>query len=94
MKTPEDILEENGYSIDELEESKTMLFRNPDFTSAIIVVDNDNRVIYDYYKMLEFLINEEGMSEEEAADFISYDTLRALSYMPGNKPIVMFSFID
>ena len=36
MKTPEEILEENGYSIEELEESETILFRNPDFSTAIV----------------------------------------------------------
>ena len=94
MKTPEDILEENGYSIDELEESETMLFRNPDFSGAIVGIDNDNRVIYDYNKMIEFLVETEDMDYDEAADYICYDTLRALNYIPGNKPIVMFSFMD
>lgn len=70
MRTPEEILEENGYSIDELEESETMLFRNPDFSTAIIGIDNDNRVIYDYNKMIEFLVETEDMDYEEAADFI------------------------
>ena len=31
------------------------------------------------------------MTEEEAADFIGYNTLRAMPYMP-NSPIVVFDY--
>ena len=48
LKTPEEILEDNGYSIEDLEESETMLFRDPDFSTAIIGVDHYNRVVYDW----------------------------------------------
>lgn len=50
MKTPEEILEDNGYNIDDLEAEETILFRNPDFSTAIIGVDDNNRVVYDYEK--------------------------------------------
>lgn len=94
LKTPEDILEENGYSIEELEEAETILFRNPDFSTAIIGMTHDDRVVYDYYKMLEHLTKYEEMTYEDAADFVSYDTMRALSYMPGNTPVIIFPFVD
>lgn len=94
LKTPEDILEDNGYSIEELEEEETILFRNPDYTHAIIGMTHDNRVVYDYYKMLEYLVRYEDMTYEDASDFISYDTMRALSYMPGNTPVIIFPFDD
>ena len=34
-------------------------------------------------------MNEDGMSEEEAADFISYNTIRSLPYYPGS-PIIVY----
>ena len=94
MRTPEEILEDNGYSIEDLEAEETILFRDPDFSSAIIGVDTNNRVVYDYEKMLEHLVKYEEMTYEEAADYVCYNTLRALDYIPGNKPIVMFPLID
>lgn len=94
LKTPEEILEDNGYSIEDLEESETMFFRDPDFSTAIVGVDCNNRVVYDYEKMLDYLVVYENMTYEDAADFISYDTLRALAYWSGNKPVVMFPLIN
>ena len=44
--------------------------------------------------MLVFLVQNEYMDYEEAADFVSYNTIRALSYMDGNTPIIMYPFID
>lgn len=93
MKLPEEILEENGYSIDNLQETETILFRSPDYASAIVGVSEDNRIVYDYEKMLEYLIKNEEMNYEEAADYISYNTIRNLSYISGNKPIIMYPLL-
>ena len=45
-------------------------------------------------KMLKYLVEYEDMSYEEAADYVCYNTLRALPYIHGNKPIVMYPLID
>ena len=94
MKTPEEILEDNGYSIEDLKNEGTILFRNPDFRFAMIGMSDDYRVVYDYEKMLEFLVETEDMSYEDAADFVSYDTIKSLNYKSGNKPIVMYPLIN
>lgn len=94
MQTPEEILEDNGYSIEELQEEGTILFRNPDYSSAICGISYDSEVIYDYYKMIDYLMDTENMSYEDAADFVSYDTIRSLSYRSCKKPIIMFPLID
>lgn len=67
-----------------------VVFENPDYDSAIIGVSHDDRVIYDYDKMIEHLMSNQGMTIDEASDFISYDTIRSLSYCYDNTPIVMF----
>ena len=67
-----------------------IVFENPNYDEAIIGVSHDDRVIYDYDKMLAYLTDKENMSVEEAADFISYDTIRSLSYRGPEAPIVMF----
>ena len=93
MTTPEQILEDNGYYIKDLQEEGTLLFRNPDYHTSIIGMSDDYRVIYDYYKMVEYLIEYENMTEEDAVDFVEYDTIRSLNYMNGKKPIILMSFM-
>jgi hypothetical protein len=68
----------------------SIVFENPDYDDAIIGVSHDDRVIYDYDKMLEHLMAHEDMTDEEAADFISYNTIRSIPYAGENAPIVMY----
>ena len=83
MKLNREILDDMGYT-------DSIIFTNPDYDDAIIGVSHDDRVIYDYDKMLEHLIINEGMTDEEAADFISYNTIRSIPYAGENAPIVMY----
>ena len=68
-----------------------IIFENPDYDSAIIGVSEDDRVIYDYYKMIDFLMDTDGMDVYEAADFIDYNTIRALPYAGEGAPIIMYT---
>lgn len=71
-----------------------IVFENPDYDAAIIGIDEEGgRVIYDYEKMVKCLMDEDGMTEEEATDFIDYNTIRALPYAGPTAPIVMYSLI-
>ena len=71
-----------------------VIFENPDYDSAIIGVSDDNRVIYDYDKMIAHLMDAEGMDEIDAADFIGYNTIRALPYAGEYGPIIMYGLPD
>jgi len=84
MKKNRAILNELGY------ENSTIL-RDYDYDEAIIGVDSNERVVYDYDKMVECLMSEEKMSYEEAVEWIDYNTIRALPYMP-KSPIIMYPF--
>lgn len=81
--TKREMLVEHGYE-------DLIVFESPDYDSAIIGVSHDDRVIYDYDKMIEHLIENEDMDIESAADFISYDTMRAIPYAGDGAPIIMF----
>ena len=84
--TAEEKLLEMGYE-------DIVIFKDYSYDSALIGVSDDNRAIYDYDLMIEYLMREEGWSIEEAADWISYNTLRSLPYASvydGEPPIVMF----
>jgi hypothetical protein len=85
--TNREILADHGYE-------DLMVFESPDYDEAIIGVSHDDRVIYDYDKMIEHLVENENMDIEGAADFISYDTMRAIPYAGDGAPIIMFKLED
>ena len=68
-----------------------IVFSDPDYDAAIIGVSHDNRVIYDYDKIVACLMDEDGMTSEEAAEFIDYNTIRAIPYAGAGAPIVMYN---
>ena len=71
------------------------MFESPDYENAIIGWDeNSGRIIYDYEKMVECLMNEDGMEYDEAAEFIDYNTVRACPYMGERAPIILKSIED
>ena len=67
---------------------------NYSYDDALVGVTSDNRAVYDYEKMIEWLINTEGFTEEEAVEWIDYNTLRAIRYFGENAPIIMYPIVD
>lgn len=65
---------------------------NYSYDDALIGVTDDNRAVYDYAKMVDWLVEKEGWTEIEAMEWIDYNTIRALPYMGGDAPIIMFPF--
>ena len=62
---------------------------------SIIGLTTDGRVVYDYDKMVEEMSSDDNISLEEAAEFIDYNTLRALAYENFRRdeaPVVLDSF--
>lgn len=60
------------------------------YDNAIIGITTDGRVVYDYDKMIEELMQDEEWSYEEAAEWIDYNTIRALPYAGPCGPIIMY----
>lgn len=85
-------------NLDELKERlaggeyASVILESPDYVSAIIGITDAGNVVYDYEKMIDFLVETDNMSEEDAMDFISYNTLRAIPYMSGEGalPIIVY----
>ena len=63
---------------------------NYSYDDALIGVSEDGRAIYDFEKMIEWLIKKEGWSAEEAIEWIEFNTIRALPYMGSGAPIIMY----
>lgn len=68
-----------------------IILKNYSYDDALIGVTDDNRAVYDYVKMIDWLVEKEGFNEIEAMEWIDYNTIRALPYMGSNAPIIMFS---
>ena len=54
-----------------------------------LIALNVGKVVYDYYGMIESLMKNEGMSDEDASDFISYNTIRFAPYLKDRAPLVV-----
>ena len=67
-----------------------LYFVNYSYDDALIGVSEDGRAIYNYYKMVDWLMEEEGWSDIDAIEWIEYNTLRALPYMGDKAPIIMY----
>jgi hypothetical protein len=68
-----------------------IVFDNMSYDSSIVGVTTDGRVVYDYDKMVEELMSEEGWSYEDAAEWIDYNTIRSIPYAGPGAPIIMYS---
>lgn len=73
--------------IESLEGAK--YFTDPDYTEAIVGYTHDDRLVYSYSRMVMLLMKRDGMSLDDARDFVDYNTIRSLSYEE-NAPIVLF----
>ncbi|MCQ2253550.1 MAG: helix-turn-helix domain-containing protein [Bacteroidales bacterium] len=89
-------LDKEPFTVDSLKEylceygyEESVVFENPDYASAVIGVDTNGRVIYDFDLMVEFLMKEDGMDYDEAVEFIDYNTIGSLPYAGENAPIIL-----
>lgn len=64
----------------------TIVFENPDYASAFIGVSADGRAIYDYNKMVDYLMQTDGMSYDDAVEFIDYNVV---GFGGKNMPIIL-----
>jgi hypothetical protein len=83
-RTAEQILEDNGYDAEDI-----VLLKDESYDSALIAVTHDFRAVYSYDKMVEWYMNKNGCSAEEAIEWIDYNTLRAIPYAGARAPIVV-----
>ena len=65
-----------------------IIFDNPSYDDALIGVTTDNRAVYDYDKMIEWLVTKENMDYEEAADFVCWNDS---FYYGEGYPLIIFS---
>lgn len=67
-----------------------LLLDNYRYDDALIGITEDGRAVYDFNKMVAWLMETEGFTQEEAIEWIEYNTIRALPYMGPEAPIIMY----
>jgi hypothetical protein len=78
---------------------EAIFFDNPSYESALIGMTHDGRAVYDQNLCIEYLIEQDEDPDpehawEHAADFFSYNTLRALDYIDAkNRPVIVDALV-
>lgn len=67
-----------------------VILENYSYDDALVGVTEDGRAVYDFERMVRWLVETEGMDELEAVEWIEYNTIRALSYEDDSAPIIMY----
>ena len=68
-----------------------MLLENYSYDDALIGVTEDGRAVYDFDKMVAWLVETQGFEQMEAIEWIEYNTIRALPYFGPDAPVIMYS---
>lgn len=59
----------------------SVVFDNPAYDNSIIGTNiSSGAAVYSYERMIEEMMHDEGLSYEDACDFIDFNTVRSLPY--------------
>lgn len=83
MASAEDRILDAGYE-------DVVIFKDEGYDDALIGISEDGRAIYDFDLMVEWLMKVDGITSEEAIEWIEYNTIRSLSYAGSGAPIIMY----
>lgn len=61
-------------------DDEALYFENPSFDNSIVGVTPEGKLVYEWNKMIDELADDDGISAEEATEFIDYNTLRSIGY--------------
>lgn len=84
---PKDVITEAGFS-------DVLFLSNYSYDSALVGVTTDNRAVYSFSKMVDWLMTIENFTREDAEDWIYYNTIRSMKYFGPSAPIIMYDVED
>ena len=74
------------------EHEEAVVFNVPSYDNAIVGLSDDGRLIYDYDLMIKELTNDTALTEDEAIQYIDYNTIRTLPYIEEQvRPIILYN---
>ncbi|MBQ0014692.1 MAG: hypothetical protein KBS82_05140 [Oscillospiraceae bacterium] len=73
----------------------TVVFDNPSFDNSIIGITTDGSAVYSYDNMVREYMDEYGCDEQQAIDWIEFNTIRSIPYADGMgvMPTIVYEFI-
>lgn len=71
-----------------------LLFDNPSFDNSLVGITINDQAVYDLNSMILELMEDDGFTYEEAAEFIDYNTIRSLPYVGDKAPIIVGNRIE
>ena len=87
MSVTRELISEFGYE-------ESIVLDPEGLDDGIIGISHDGRVVYSYNRLIAAFMEHEGMTYEEAVEWIDYNTLRAIPYMGEFAPIIMTDLSD
>lgn len=73
----------------------TVVLEDYDYASAFVGITEDDRAVYDYDSMVEWLAEKEPTWElEDVEEWISDNTIRAIPYMGEKAPVILYGIGD
>ncbi len=84
-------LEELSQRVEDAGYEGTILLEDYDYADAFVGVTDDGRDVYEYGKMVEGLMAKENWTYGQAAEWIDYNTLRALPYAGRHAPLIIYA---
>lgn len=60
-----------------------------DLDDAIVGVSTSDNVVYEFDKIIQILMERDGMTYEEAVEYFDYNIDRVLPYMSDGFPVIM-----
>lgn len=67
-----------------------VLFEDYSYDDALVGVTECGRAVYDFEKMVEWLVKRTGRCREEAIEWVYYNTVRAQPYAGDTGPLIMY----
>ena len=64
------------------------------YDAAVIGATTDGRLVYDYYKIVEIMIDNDKVDATGAIEYIDYNIVRALDYYGQHAPVIIYSLKD
>lgn len=70
-----------------------VLLEGDEFAPGFIGLTADTyQAVYSYEKLIVSLTAHNHWTSEEATEWLEYNTLRSIPYMPGKKPIIIYEY--
>lgn len=66
------------------------LFEPEYYDDGIVGVTDEGNVVYSYEKLAGALMEHDGMTHEEAVEWLDYNTVRTVPFMGKFKPIIIY----